>query len=69
MSSFLVVRAPHYVKEAELGRSFFFRSTAYGKCGGVSNVLKRERALKLPFSFLSSNYGATTVANISQLSN
>ena len=35
---------------------------------GTKNDLKRKRAHKLLFSFLSSNYGATTVVKVSQLS-
>ena len=36
--------------------------------GGTENVLKRKRALWLLFSILSSNYGTSTVAKVSQLS-
>ena len=31
MSPLSVEWAPHYIKEAELGHSHFFRSAAYGK--------------------------------------
>ena len=31
MSPLSVARAPHYIKEAELGHSHCFKSAAYGK--------------------------------------
>ena len=74
MSPLSVARAPHHVKEVELGHSHFFK-LAHMEVGrvkylgdtvhdGTKNVLKRKRALLL-FSFPSSYYSATTVSQLS----
>ena len=63
MSPLLVAWALHYVKEAELGHSHFYRSAAYGKWAELisriwydtKNVCKRKHVLWLLFSFLSYN--------------
>ena len=54
--------APYYVNEAELDHSYFFgrRRTECEWSSldtGTKNALKRKRALRLLFSFLSSNCG------------
>ena len=66
MSPLSVMRAPHYVKKAELGHSYFL-----GQRHGRREYLPldtnvRKHALWLLFSFLSSKFSTTTVAKVSQ---
>ena len=71
MSPLSVARAPHYIKEVELGHSHFFLGWQHMESGRVSriwygtkNVLKGSVRLSYCLAFCL----LTTVAKVSQLS-